>query len=406
MIKIFALILIIYSSSVFSHFTHFEPRIIHLHQDNSDAIILMRMPLPLILLDENWKGIDGKQNIPYTKLINNTDYLIDHNEIKKNLKAFKTHITQGYTINKNSVEQSYLIESINIFNTDNRKPFNSLKTAEQNFSSEITISPQATKLFDAGIDVKLRILNTSVVKDDISISSILGDQFKAINRLANIINLHREGADDSVTTVGILDYSSKHLPSMTQQLISGFNDGFKHILIGLDHVLFMLLLFYSASSFLKLLSLATAFTFGHSFSLFFGDSIAISSPMFIPGIELLIALTIAFTAIALLLKKAQHLGTTPLLIIGVIHGFGFSFVFNELENEGAQTSITNLLSFNIGIEAGQLFIYALAFTLTLLIKKQDILIKKLPYFVSISALAISVYWVITRSMPLIDYIAA
>lgn len=403
--KIFALILIIYSSSVFSHFTHFEPRIIHLHQDNQDTTILMRMPLPLILLDKNWKGIDGKQNIPYTKLINNTDYFIDHNDIKNNLKAFKKYITQGYIINKNGVEQSYIIESINIFNTDDRKPFNSLKTAEQNFSSEITIRPQATKLFDAGIDIKLRILNTSVIKDDISITSILGDKFKAINRLANIINLHREGADDSVTTVGILDYSSKHLPSMTQQLISGFSDGFKHILIGLDHVLFMLLLFYSASSFLKLLSLATAFTFGHSFSLFFGDSIAISSPMFIPGIELLIALTIAFTAIALLLKKAQHLGTTPLLIIGIIHGFGFSFVFNELENEGAQTSISNLLFFNIGIEAGQLFIYALAFTLTILIKKQDILIKKLPYFVSISALVVSAYWVVTRSMPLIDYIA-
>jgi hypothetical protein len=115
-------------------------------------------------------------------------------------------------------------------------------------------------------------------------------------------------------------------------------------------------------------------------------------------------LTIAFTAIALLLKKAQHLGTTPLLIIGVIHGFGFSFVFNELEKEGAQTSISNLLSFNIGIEAGQLFIYVLAFAMTLLIKKQSLLVKKLPYYVSVCALVISAYWVATRSIPLIDYI--
>ena len=365
----------------------------------------MRMPLPLILLDENWKGIDSKQNIPYTNKVNNSEYLIDPEKISKNLDDFKKSITPGYTIKKNGVVQNYHIESINIFNSDDRKPFSSLKTAEENFTSDVTIRPSATKLFDAGIDIKLRISNTSVINDDISISSILGDKFNAINKLANIINLHRDNANESVTTtLGILDYSSTHLPSMTQQLINGFSDGFIHILIGLDHVLFVLLLFYSAASFLKLLSLATAFTFGHSFSLFFGDNIAIASPIFIPGIELLIALTIAFTAIALLLKKAQHLGTTPLLVIGVIHGFGFSFVFNELEKEGAQTSITNLLSFNLGIEAGQLFIYALAFTMTILIKKQTVLVKKLPYYVSICALVISAYWVVTRSMPLFDYI--
>lgn len=403
--KILALILIIYSSSVFSHFSHFEPRIIHLYQDNQDTIILMRMPLPLILLDENWQGIDSKQNIPYTNKVNNSGYLIDPEKISKNLDDFKKSIKPGYTIKKNGVVQNYHIESINIFNSDDRKPFSSLKTAEENFTSDVTIRPSATKLFDAGIDIKLRISNTSVINDDISISSILGDKFNAINKLANIINLHRDNVNESVTTtLGILDYSSTHLPSMTQQLINGFSDGFIHILIGLDHVLFVLLLFYSAASFLKLLSLATAFTFGHSFSLFFGDNIAIASPIFIPGIELLIALTIAFTAIALLLKKAQHLGTTPLLIIGVIHGFGFSFVFNELEKEGAQASITNLLSFNLGIEAGQLFIYSLAFTMTMLIKKQTVLVKKLPYYVSICALVISAYWVVTRSMPLFDYI--
>jgi hypothetical protein len=403
--KIFALILIIYSSSAFSHFSHFEPRIIHLYQDNQDTIILMRMPLPLVLLDENWQGIDSKQSIPYTKKIDTSNYLIDQEKIIKNLDEFKQHITKGYTIKSNGVLQNYLIESINIFNSDDRKPFSSLKTAEQNFNSDITIRPSATALFDAGIDIKLRITNTSVVNDDISISSILGDKFNAINRLANIVNLHRDNANESITTtLGILDYSSTHLPSMTQQLINGFTDGFIHILIGLDHVIFVLLLFYSASNFLKLLSLATAFTVGHSFSLFFGDNMAVVSPIFIPGVELLIALTIAFTAIALLLKKAQHLGTTPLLIIGIIHGFGFSFVFNELEKEGAQTSISNLLSFNIGIEAGQLFIYALAFAMTILIKKQSMLVKKLPYYVSVCALVISAYWVATRSIPLIDYI--
>jgi len=403
--KTLTLILMLYSSAVFSHFTHFEPRIIHLYQNNHDTIILMRMPLPLIFLDDNWKGIDSKESIPYTNKVNTSDYLIDREQVKKNVDDIKKRIQRGYTIKKNGEVQNYVIESINIFNSDDRKPFSSLKTAEQNFTSDITIRPSATQLFDSGIDIKLRMVNTSVVSDDITIISILGDKFNAITRLANIINLHRDSNTESITTtIGILDYSSTRLPSLTQQLITGFIDGFKHILIGLDHVLFVLLLFYSASSFLKLLSLATAFTFGHSFSLFFGNNIAITSPIFIPGIELLIALTIAFTAIALLLKRAHHIGTTPLLIIGIIHGFGFSFVFSELEKEGAQASISRLISFNIGIEAGQLFIYALALCMTILIRKQTMLVNKLPYYISICALVISAYWVVTRSIPLIDYI--
>jgi hydrogenase/urease accessory protein HupE len=403
--KLLALILIIYSSSALSHFTHFEPRIIHLYQEQQDILILMRMPLPLVLLDENWKGIDSNQNILYTKKINKSDYILDHKEIKINLEIFKKKIIQGYVIHQNSDKQNYQIENINIFNTDNRKPFNNLKTAEQNFSNELTIRPEAVKLFDSGIDIKLRLRNASVINDDISISSILGDKFNAINRLANIINLHRKSTSETITTIGILDYSSSHLPSTLQQLINGFSDGFKHILIGLDHVLFMLLLFYSATTFLKLLSLATAFTVGHSFSFFIGDSIALSSPVFIPFIEFLIALTIAVTAIALFFKKAHYLGTTPLLVIGIIHGFGFSFVFNELEREGAQTSIINLISFNVGIEIGQLFIYLLAFSLTMLIQKKTTLLRITPYYVSTFAFSISIYWLVTRSIPLFEYMA-
>ena len=173
----------IYSSTVFSHFTHFEPRILHLHQDNQDTIILMRMPLPLILLDDNWKGVDSKQSIPYTNKVNTSDYLIDQEKIIKNLDDFKKRIKQGYTIKKNGISQNYLIESINIFNSDDRKPFSSLKAAEQNFTSNISIRPSATKLFDSGIDVKLRITNTSVIYDDISINSILGDKFNAIKKV-------------------------------------------------------------------------------------------------------------------------------------------------------------------------------------------------------------------------------
>lgn len=407
--KIFALFLILISSLLSSaanaHFSHFEPRIIHLYEENRDTIILMRMPFPLVLLDDSWKGMDGEQEILFTQRVSAADtveYLINHHEIRENLAELKNLITAGYSIKKNGQPQHYRVEAIHIFNSDSRKPFSSLDTAQSNFTGEISISADSRSLFDAGLDIQLRIPDTSLISDEITISSILGDKFNAINRLANIINLYHDDEKTSVTTVGILDYSTIRQPSLTTKLINGFNSGFSHIMIGTDHILFILLLFFSATGFIRLFSLATAFTIGHSFSLLFGKNLAISSPAFTPGIELLIALTICVTAILLLFKKAQHISTTPILIIGVIHGFGFSFVFNELAKEGSQTSISNLISFNIGIEAGQLFIYGLAFVLTVLSKKYLTLARPLHVYVSVFTLMVSAYWIVTRSIPLIE----
>ncbi|WP_428036895.1 HupE/UreJ family protein [Amphritea sp.] len=405
----FPTICALFSAAANAHFTHFEPRIIHLYQEHQDTVILLRMPLPLVLLDNSWQGIKSQQAIPFTHRVataENTEYLLNHSEIKTNLERLKQLISSGYRIKKQGKSQNYRIESINIFNSDSRKPFSSLDTAQSNFNGDITISEDALSLFDAGLDIRLRLVDTSLNTDEINISSILGDRFNAINRLANIINLYRDGEKTSVTTVGILDYSTTRLPTLTSKLINGFNSGFSHILIGTDHILFILLLFFSATGFIRLLSLATAFTLGHSFSLLFGHNLAISSPAFTPGIELLIALTICVTAILLLCQKAQHIGTTPILIIGVIHGFGFSFVFNELAKEGSQTSAINLLSFNIGIEAGQLFIYSLAFVLTAMCKRYLTFERPLYVYVSVFTLMVSAYWIVTRSIPLLETIQA
>ncbi|WP_067869161.1 HupE/UreJ family protein [Neptuniibacter marinus] len=407
--KIFALFTLLFCSIAQAHFTHFEPRIIHLYQDNQDTIALMRMPLPLVLLDNTWQGIDSNQDLPFTEkraAPEGNDYFIKHDEVRTTLDRLKNYISQGYTFTKDGATQPFSVEQIHIFNTDSRKPFSDLDTALENFNGELVITPDATKLFDSGIDIQLRLPNTSIVENDITITSYLGDKFNAITRLANIITLHIDEQQISETTVGVLDYSSQHQPTLSHKLMGGFKDGFSHILIGLDHVLFVVLLFFSAPTFLRLLSLATAFTIGHSFSLFVGDSAPISSPLFTPCIELLIALTIGITAIALLFNKAQHLGTTPLLIIGVIHGFGFSFVFSELAQEGAQTSLINLLGFNLGIEAGQLFIYIVIFVLTSLLSKKLIFNKPLPYYVSLGTLAVSSYWIVTRAIPLVEYATA
>ena len=133
--------------------------------------------------------------------------------------------------------------------------------------------------------------------------------------------------------------------------------GVLHILEGLDHVLLVVCLGLGAGASWRLAWLVTAFTLGHSVTLaaaVFGY--VPEAAWFIPAVELGIAGTVLFAAVAGLMRWP---GTTvAVLAIGLLHGFGFSFVLGEILGPGAPNLVPALAGFNVGIEAGQLSILA------------------------------------------------
>ena len=136
--------------------------------------------------------------------------------------------------------------------------------------------------------------------------------------------------------------------------------GYEHILPeGLDHILFVLGLFFLSSRFKSLLWQVTAFTFAHSVTLALSSFQVISLS---PGIvEPLIALSIVYVAV-------ENLYTTelkpwrPFIVFGfgLIHGLGFAGVLAEL-GLPQQHFLTALVTFNLGVELGQLSIIGLAY---------------------------------------------
>ncbi len=142
-----------------------------------------------------------------------------------------------------------------------------------------------------------------------------------------------------------------------------FQLGFEHItdLNGYDHMLFLLALCaaYRYSEWKKILVLVTAFTVGHSITL------ALSVLNIIPvngaWIEFLIPITILATAIKNLVSRQEKaVGATYLMALafGLIHGMGFSNYLRSLL--GDELSLP-LLSFNLGIEFGQLLVVLVIF---------------------------------------------
>lgn len=145
--------------------------------------------------------------------------------------------------------------------------------------------------------------------------------------------------------------------------------GFDHILNiqGYDHILFVIVLCvaYRVQDWKKMLVLITAFTIGHCLTLALAglEVVAVDAEL----IEFLIPLTIIFSAglniwEVLRDKNYGKLHYILALGFGLIHGLGFSNFFKALVSPD-ESIIPLLLSFNIGVELGQIVVVVIMFIL-------------------------------------------
>lgn len=136
--------------------------------------------------------------------------------------------------------------------------------------------------------------------------------------------------------------------------------GAEHLLLGYDHVLFLLCLVLPFRQWRPLVGVVTAFTVAHSVTLIasalgFVPDVA----WFGPAVEVAIALSIVGMAIGNLLSPSLERRWMWAFAFGLVHGFGFSAALqNSLQFAGAHL-LTSLLAFNVGVELAQLFVLML-----------------------------------------------
>ena len=137
-------------------------------------------------------------------------------------------------------------------------------------------------------------------------------------------------------------------------------EGFFHILDGTDHLLFLACLVIPFRRFRALVPIVTAFTAAHSVTLIASAyDLAPDALWFPPLVETLIAASIVYMALENIVG-ANVLQRRWLIAFcfGLVHGFGFSFALRETLQFAGSHLLTSLLSFNLGIEIGQLLVLA------------------------------------------------
>lgn len=146
--------------------------------------------------------------------------------------------------------------------------------------------------------------------------------------------------------------------------------GVHHIMIGPDHILFLIGLLLLGGSLRKLVAIVTMFTVGHSVTLTLAALDIVTPPAWL--IEPAIALSIVVVGADNLLQRKEQGRDLRIWVagaFGLIHGFGFANVLREfgLPQEALGWS---LFSFNVGVELGQLAIVLVVATALTLVRRR------------------------------------
>ena len=167
--------------------------------------------------------------------------------------------------------------------------------------------------------------------------------------------------------------------------------GFEHIIPqGLDHILFVLGLFFSSLKFRSLIIQVTAFTLAHSITLALAAVGVVKLQLSL--VEPLIFLSIVWVAIENTIFK-QTTKWRPLVIFGfgLLHGLGFAALLTQY-GLPKDNFISLLLAFNVGVELGQLAVLIMAFILVCAIFRKSQNKNQLKIPASIIIGLVGLYW--------------
>jgi hydrogenase/urease accessory protein HupE len=219
---------------------------------------------------------------------------------------------------------------------------------------------------------------------------------------------------DALVRIGYADGTSEVArlkPDKTSVRIAGpqttfqvartyFRLGVEHILGGVDHLLFVFALMLLIADRWTLLKTITAFTVAHSITLA-GSSLGyMSLPQ--PPVEAVIALSIAFVARELIKAKpnerrlSQEYPWVIAFCFGLLHGFGFAGALRAIGLPQTDVPLA-LVTFNLGVEVGQLaFVCAMSLLLVLLRSLGIGRTKAMPTFAAYGIGAMATIWFIER----------
>ena len=151
--------------------------------------------------------------------------------------------------------------------------------------------------------------------------------------------------------------------------------GATHMLTGYDHILFLIGIVFFLSNYLDILKFITAFTIAHCITLISATLYGITANAYL--VDAVIAFSVIYKGFENLDGFKKYFSSQApnlvlmVFIFGLIHGFGLSTKLQEVAvATGIHLSVLQIISFNIGVEFGQIAVLILVFLITKMIKRK------------------------------------
>jgi len=202
---------------------------------------------------------------------------------------------------------------------------------------------------------------------------------------------------DSPETTHPIETDSENFthPDNWSTFSSFLRQGFLHVLpLGLDHILFVLGLFFLSRKWKPLIYQVSCFTVAHTITLGMATLNWVSVPASI--VEPIISASIAFVALENIFFPAYH--RRRLLIVfffGLIHGLGFAGALSDLRLDPS-VLVLSLIGFNLGVEGGQLAVILIALTGVFRFKEESFYRKVIVIPGSLLIAGLGIFWTIQR----------
>ena len=402
-------VLAAFSATASAHFLlNVNIRVFHVVHERDRIRLLVRLPMPYLVADKlGAEAADGTR-VPAPFTTNRFEdgtlvHYLDAETFRSAPEGLGAILSQGLVLEAGAAVLEADIGRVRAYPASRQAPFALLGEAEAALAGPAYPQEfEVTYVGDTIVDAEL-IYPTGRRVGRYSLRSILDPGLPGQEETANLILDHATEPPLIFRVRGLMLLPVEVSHSPLDAAWTFTQEGVRHILEGLDHVLFVLCLVLGAATLGTLAWRVTGFTIGHSVTLtlgFFGYVPA--GAWFIPFVETGIALSILYAATIALIAVGHRMTILVTASLGLLHGLGFSFVLSEILNLASPNLWQSLLAFNVGIEIGQLLIVLaiwpiLAFTARRL--PRGIVVVR--WTVALPCILVATIWTGERAMQLV-----
>lgn len=400
----FALLLIFLACINTSALAHFKLnlniRVMHIEHVDDGLDVFIRLPMPYLVADQlGAKRIDGsREAVPFTSnnvVDNELLHYVDFKALEAEPFGLGEIAGRGHSFESKGQQLKADVKAVSLFTGLSQPPFSTLDEAKTAFAKHSTqVIEPAPFVGDVVVDVWLQYRVVGGVRS-YRISSNLNPDLPGQEETANLIVDYADSNPKIFRIKGLIEQPVEISNSSWAAASTFVVEGVNHILSGFDHLLFVVCLVLGAAALPLLIWRVSGFTIGHMLTLslgFFGY--APDFPWFVPLVETGIAVSIVVAAVyAISSAKQQSKGIAVTVLIGMLHGLGFSFMLREILGVNSPDLWLSLLSFNVGVEIGQLAVVLLLWPLLYLIgRKFPSIVVSVKWIIAVPCIGIAAFW--------------